>query len=63
MWRYECFQYAFSRLNTPLDFANNDAIEVHRSKVPWPKTIKELNKVKFDWLNLKLSSKNDKEIK
>ncbi|WGO82534.1 carboxy terminal-processing peptidase [Arsenophonus apicola] len=66
--RYERFQYALSRLNMPLDFANNDVIEVDRSKAPWPKTIDELNrlwdaKVKFDWLNLKLSGKNDKEIK
>lgn len=66
--RYERFQYALSRLNMPLDFASNDVIEVDRSKAPWPKTIEELNrlwdaKVKFDWLNLKLSGKNDKEIK
>ncbi|WP_063656708.1 carboxy terminal-processing peptidase [Candidatus Arsenophonus triatominarum] len=66
--RYERFQYALSRLNMPLDFANNDVIEVDRSKAPWPKTIEELNrlwdaKVKFDWLNLKLSGKNDSEIK
>jgi len=66
--RYERFQYALSRLNMPLDFANNDVIEVDRSKAPWPKTVEELNKlwdakVKFDWLNLKLSGKNDSEIK
>ncbi|HGJ5879825.1 MAG TPA: carboxy terminal-processing peptidase [Arsenophonus nasoniae] len=66
--RYERFQYALSRLNMPLDFANNDVIEVDRSKAPWPKNVEELNKlwdakVKFDWLNLKLSGKNDKEIK
>ncbi|MFS1537934.1 MAG: carboxy terminal-processing peptidase [Candidatus Phlomobacter fragariae] len=66
--RYERFQYALSRLNMPIDFANNDVIEVDRNKAPWPKTVKELNKlwdakVKFDWLNLKLSGKNDKEIK
>lgn len=66
--RYERFQYALSRLNMPLDFANNDVIEVDRSKAAWPKTAEELNKlwdakVKFDWLNLKLSGKNDSEIK
>lgn len=66
--RCERFQYALSRLNMPLDFASNDVIEVDRSKAPWPKTVEELNKlwdakVKFDWLNLKLSGKNDKEIK
>ncbi|WP_439647291.1 carboxy terminal-processing peptidase [Arsenophonus endosymbiont of Aphis craccivora] len=66
--RYERFQYALSRLNMPLDFANNDVIEVDRSKAPWPKTVEELNKlwnakVKCDWLNLKLSGKNDSEIK
>ncbi|MFV9998009.1 MAG: carboxy terminal-processing peptidase [Arsenophonus endosymbiont of Dermacentor nuttalli] len=66
--RYERFQYALSRLSMPQDFANNDTIEVDRSKAPWPKTVDELNKlwdakVKFDWLNLKLSGKNDKEIK
>lgn len=66
--RYERFQYALSRLNMPQDFANNDTIEVDRSKALWPKTVDELNKlwdakVKFDWLNLKLSGKNDKEIK
>ncbi|MGP1954283.1 MAG: carboxy terminal-processing peptidase, partial [Arsenophonus sp. NC-QC1-MAG3] len=66
--RYQRFQYALSQLNMPLDFSKNDVIEVDRSKAPWPKTIEEINKlwdakVKFDWLNLKLSGKNDIEIK
>ncbi|MFP3029583.1 MAG: carboxy terminal-processing peptidase [Arsenophonus sp.] len=66
--RHECFQYALSRLNMSLDFDNNDVIELDRSKEPWPKTVEELNKlwdakVKFDWLNLRLSGKNDLEIK
>ncbi|MGP1924557.1 MAG: carboxy terminal-processing peptidase [Arsenophonus sp. NEOnobi-MAG3] len=66
--RYECFHYALSRLNMSLDFDNNDVIELDRSKAPWPKTVEEINKlwdakVKFDWLNLRLSGKNDIEIK
>ncbi|MFP3019440.1 MAG: carboxy terminal-processing peptidase [Arsenophonus sp.] len=67
-YRYERFKYSLLQLNIPLNFGNNDVIELDRSKAPWPKTIMELNKlwnakVKFDWLNLKLSNKNDKEIK
>lgn len=66
--RYDRFQYALSRFNIPIDFSKNDFIELDRSKTPWPKTLEELNKlwddkVKFDWLNLKLSGKDDKEIK
>ncbi|MGP1931299.1 MAG: carboxy terminal-processing peptidase [Arsenophonus sp. ET-YP4-MAG3] len=65
---YEHFQYILSRINIPINFIKNDIIEVDRSRAPWPKTNKELNqlwdvKLKFDWLNLKLSDKNDKEIK
>ncbi|MGP1944778.1 MAG: carboxy terminal-processing peptidase [Arsenophonus sp. ET-LJ4-MAG3] len=65
---YERFQYILSQLNMPINFINNDVIEIDRSKALWPKTDKELNqlwnlRLKFDWLNLKLSGKNDKEVK
>ncbi|WP_350305293.1 carboxy terminal-processing peptidase [Photorhabdus viridis] len=66
--RFERYQYALSRLEQPMNFGGNDTIDVDRSKAPWPQNIEELNKlwdakVKYDWLNLKLTGKNDKEIK
>ncbi|MCW2254525.1 carboxyl-terminal processing protease [Providencia alcalifaciens] len=66
--RLERFKYALARLEQPMNFDVNDSIDVDRSKMPWPKDKQELDKlwdqkVRFDWLNLKLSDKDDKEIK
>ncbi|MFP9228405.1 carboxy terminal-processing peptidase [Pectobacterium cacticida] len=66
--RFERFQYALSLLDKPIDLTGNDTFEVDRSKAPWPQSVAELNrlwdaKVKYDWLNLKLSGKADKDIK
>ncbi|NRN28097.1 carboxy terminal-processing peptidase [Photorhabdus heterorhabditis] len=65
--RFERYQYALSRLEQPMSFDGNDTIDVDRSKAPWPQSVEELNrlwdaKVKYDWLNLKLAGKDDKEI-
>ncbi|MDR0218239.1 MAG: carboxy terminal-processing peptidase [Enterobacteriaceae bacterium] len=66
--RFERYQYALSRLEQPVDLTGNDTLETEREKAPWPTNVKELNnlwdaKIKSDWINLKLSGKNDKEIK
>ncbi|SFN42349.1 carboxy terminal-processing peptidase [Xenorhabdus japonica] len=66
--RFERYQYVLSRLEQPIDLNGHDKIETDRTKALWPKSVEELNKlwddkIKFDWINLKLSGKNDKEIK
>lgn len=66
--RFERYQYALSVLNKPMNFTGNDTIDIDRSKSPWPKTTAELNqlwdaKVKYDELSLKLTGKDDKEIR
>ncbi|MBC8950149.1 MULTISPECIES: carboxy terminal-processing peptidase [Xenorhabdus] len=67
--RFERYQYVLSRLEQPVDLNGHDTIETDRIKAPWPKSIEELDrlwdaKIKFDWINLKLSGKkDDKEIK
>ncbi|PHM29166.1 carboxy terminal-processing peptidase [Xenorhabdus budapestensis] len=66
--RFERYQYALSRLEKPISLDDNDTLETERDKAPWPTSIEELNnlwdaKIKSDWINLKLSGKNDKEIK
>ncbi|MCW2479209.1 carboxy terminal-processing peptidase [Candidatus Symbiopectobacterium sp. NZEC135] len=66
--RFERLQYALSVLEKPIDLTGTDTIELDRSKSPWPQNVGELNrlwdaKVKFDWLTLKLTGKDDKEIK
>ncbi|AOR65146.1 carboxy terminal-processing peptidase [Pectobacterium wasabiae] len=66
--RFERFQYALSLLDKPVDLTGNDTFELDRSKAPWPQNAGELNrlwdaKVKYDWLSLKLTGKNDKDIK
>ncbi|OTA20735.1 carboxy-terminal protease [Xenorhabdus beddingii] len=66
--RFERYQYVLSRLEQPIDLNGHDSIDTKRSKAPWPTSVEELNKlwdakIKFDWINLKLSGKNDKEIK
>ncbi|WP_437613259.1 carboxy terminal-processing peptidase [Erwinia sp. V71] len=66
--RFERYQYALSVLNKPMNFSGNDTIDLDRAKAPWPKTVAELNalwdaKVKYDQLSLKLTGKEDKEIR
>ncbi|MDC9582520.1 carboxy terminal-processing peptidase [Xenorhabdus sp. PR6a] len=66
--RFERYQYVLSRLDQPVDVNGHDTIEADRTKAPWPKSVEELNKlwdakIKFDWINFKLSGKNDKEIR
>ncbi|MBK0000187.1 carboxy terminal-processing peptidase [Erwinia sp. S38] len=66
--RFERYQYALSVLNKPMSFTGNDTIDIDRSKAAWPKTTDELNalwdaKVKYDELSLKLTGKDDKEIR
>ncbi|KHN91797.1 C-terminal processing peptidase [Pectobacterium actinidiae] len=66
--RFERFQYALSLLDKPVDLTGNESFELDRSKAPWPQNVGELNrlwdaKVKYDWLSLKLTGKDDKDIK
>lgn len=66
--RFERFQYALNRLDKPMDLTGQDKFELDRTKAPWPETQAELDKlwdekVKYDWLTLKLSEKTDSEVK
>nr|WP_113869040.1 carboxy terminal-processing peptidase [Brenneria salicis]NMN91513.1 S41A family C-terminal processing peptidase-1 [Brenneria salicis ATCC 15712 = DSM 30166]RBP58421.1 S41A family C-terminal processing peptidase-1 [Brenneria salicis ATCC 15712 = DSM 30166]RLM29352.1 C-terminal processing peptidase [Brenneria salicis ATCC 15712 = DSM 30166] len=66
--RFERYQYALSLLDKSMDFTGNDTIDLDRGKAPWPQNAGELNrlwdaKVKYDWLSLKLTGKDDKDIK
>lgn len=66
--RFERYQYALKVLERPMDFSGNDTFNIDRSKAPWPKDEAELNaqwdlKVKFDELSLKLTGKDEKEIR
>ncbi|CDH05565.1 carboxy-terminal protease for penicillin-binding protein 3 [Xenorhabdus bovienii str. oregonense] len=66
--RFERYQYALSRLEQPVNLDGNDTFETERTKAPWRTSVEELNKlwdakIKSDWINLKLSGKDDKEIK
>nr|WP_314426548.1 carboxy terminal-processing peptidase [uncultured Erwinia sp.] len=66
--RFERYQYALSVLSKPMNFTGNDTIDIDRSKAAWPKTTDELNalwdaKVKYDELSLKLTGKDEKEIR
>ncbi|MGA4658303.1 carboxy terminal-processing peptidase [Proteus terrae] len=66
--RFERFQYALNRLDKPMDLTGQDKFELDRTKAPWPQTQAELDKlwdekVKYDWLTLKLSEKTDSEVK
>ena len=66
--RFERYEYALSVLARPMDFNGNDSIALDRTKSPWPKDSTELDrlwdqKVKYDELNLKLTGKNDQEIR
>lgn len=66
--RFERYRYALTVLNRPMNFTGSDTIDIDRSKSPWPKSTDELNqlwdaKVKYDELSLKLTGKNEKEIR
>ncbi|MDY0886253.1 carboxy terminal-processing peptidase [Kosakonia sp. CFBP8986] len=66
--RFERYQYALKVLERPMDFTSNDSFNLDRSKAPWPKDEAELNalwdsKVKYDELSLKLTGKDEKEIR
>ncbi|SEL32844.1 C-terminal processing peptidase-1. Serine peptidase. MEROPS family S41A [Kosakonia sacchari] len=66
--RFERYQYALKVLERPMDFSGNDTFNLDRSKAPWPKDEAELNalwdsKVKYDELSLKLTGKDDKEVR
>lgn len=66
--RFERYQYALKVLERPMDFTGNDSFNLERSKAPWPKDEAELNalwdsKVKYDELSLKLTGKDEKEIR
>ncbi|MCZ3381366.1 MULTISPECIES: carboxy terminal-processing peptidase [Kosakonia] len=66
--RFERYQYALKVLERPMDFSGNDTFNLDRSKAPWPKDEAELNalwdgKVKYDELSLKLTGKDEKEIR
>ncbi|MCU5775817.1 carboxy terminal-processing peptidase [Erwiniaceae bacterium BAC15a-03b] len=66
--RFERYQYALTVLNKPMNFSGNDTIDLDRGKAPWPKSVAELNalwdaKVKYDELSLKLTGKDEKEIR
>ena len=66
--RFERYQYALSALNKPMNFTGNDTIDIDRSKASWPKSTAVLNqlwdaKVKYDELSLKLTGKEEKEIR
>ncbi|MCT4702295.1 carboxy terminal-processing peptidase [Enterobacteriaceae bacterium H20N1] len=66
--RFERYQYALKVLEKPMDFTGNDTFNLDRSKSPWPTSVEELNKlwdgkVKYDELSLKLTGKNEQEIR
>ncbi|MDE9456598.1 carboxy terminal-processing peptidase [Xenorhabdus bovienii] len=66
--RFERYQYVLSRLEQPVNLDGNDTFETERTKAPWPTSVEELNKlwdakIKSDWINLKLSGKDNKDIK
>ncbi|TCW00002.1 carboxy terminal-processing peptidase [Biostraticola tofi] len=66
--RFERLAYALTLVDKPMDFTGNEQIELDRSKAPWPQSKAELDtlwdaKVKYDELNLKLTGKDEKEIR
>lgn len=66
--RFERYEYALAQLVKPMDFTGNGSIDLDRSKAPWPQNEAELDKlwdakVKYDALSLKLTGKNDAEIR
>jgi len=63
----ERFSYARSLLKTGFDFHQNESYRYQREKEPWAKSEAEVQelwrkRVKNDWLQLKLSGKDDKGI-
>lgn len=66
--RLQRYQYALSLLDEPVDFTQNESINLKRDEMDWADSESELNeywrqKVKFDQLNLALLDKSDEEIK
>nr|WP_294899471.1 carboxy terminal-processing peptidase [uncultured Pedobacter sp.] len=60
--------YSLKQLNDNFDFTKNDVYVYDRSKLPWFKNQAESdqswrNKVKYDYLNLKLTAQKDSAIK
>lgn len=63
----ERYTYARSLLKTGFDFQQNESYQYQREKEPWAKSegeIQELwrKRVKNDWLQIKLTGKDDKKI-
>ena len=63
----ERFTYARSLLKDGFDFKQNDGYRFLREKDPWPKSEAEVRevwreRVKNDWLTLKIAGKDDKKI-
>ena len=63
----ERYAYARSLLAKGFDFQQNESFQYDREKEPWPKSddeVRELwrKRVKNDWLQLKLTGKDDKKI-
>ncbi|MEN3754019.1 carboxy terminal-processing peptidase [Mangrovibacter yixingensis] len=66
--RFERYEYALKVLQRPMNFSSNETINLDRRKAPWPASQAELDKlwdakVKYDELSLKLTGKNDQEIR
>ncbi|KEA52933.1 MULTISPECIES: carboxy terminal-processing peptidase [Mangrovibacter] len=66
--RFERYEYALKVLQRPMNFSSNETIDLDRRKAPWPTSEAELDKlwdakVKYDELSLKLTGKNDKEVR
>lgn len=63
----EKINYSLKQLNNKFDFTKNDTYVYDRSKLPWFKSQAESdqswqNKVKYDYLNLKLTAQKDSAI-
>ncbi|MGE0338236.1 MAG: carboxy terminal-processing peptidase, partial [Gammaproteobacteria bacterium] len=59
--------HAVSLLDKPMDFSVDESFDFDREDAPWPQNENELNelwrkRVKNDWLSLRLSGKQDKDI-
>lgn len=64
----EKINYSIKQLNSQFDFTQNDVYVYNREKLPWFKDQKESdqswrNKVKYDYLNLKLTAQKDSAIR
>ena len=63
----ERYTYARSLLKKGFDFSAKESIQLRRDKEPWPQSETEARelwrkRVKNDWLRIKLTGKNDKQI-